>query len=307
MPPSRSVDAHRKPPPTTGGPSSAAVASRQGPPTWLTPRRVFTAAALALAFAVNLVWVAIIAGSFGVAADWDLVAEAGERMLRGDNPYLAGDVEGAYRYSPLYALIGGITEPLGPWPWRIASAASLLLLPRRLALIAAVSFPFWFDLRAGNVTTVMAVLAVLSVQGRGWAQAGYLAIAVLIPRPLMVPVVLWIVWRRRAWWPWLIAAAVLYAAATWATGWLDEWFAVLGSVSAGLEGKTFLGWQRWLGEWWWAVAVPLAAMLMWWGRLGLASIAISPHIVPYYWLFLLLEVPPNPAETRRSPVGGASP
>lgn len=268
--------------------------------TWLTPRRVLIAAALALAFAVNLVWVAVIAASFGVAADWDLVAEAGVRILRGDDPYLAGDVEGAYRYSPLYALIGGITEPLGPWPWRIMSMASLLLLPRRLALIAAVSFPFWFDLRAGNITTVMAVLAVLSVQGRGWAQVGYFAITVLIPRPLMVPVALWIVWQRRRWWPWLLAAFAMYAAATWATGWLEEWLVVLGRVSAGLEGKTFLGWQRWLGAWWWAAAVPLAVMLMWRGRLGLASIAISPHIVPYYGLFLLLEATPA-AESLTAP------
>lgn len=259
---------------------------------WLTPRRLLTTLALAVAFAVNLVWIAVIVGDFGHPADWELIAEAGSRMLHGENPYLAGDVEGAYRYSPLYALIGGITEPLGPWPWRFLSAASLFLLPRHVALVAGISFPFWYDLQVGNITTLMAVLGYLSVQGRGWAQAGFLVIALLIPRPLMLPVALWIAWRRRAWWPWLIAAGVLYVAATWATGWLEEWIAVLRSVSAGLEGKTFLGWQRWLGSWWWTVAVPLAIVLMWRGRLGLASIAISPHIVPYYWIFLLLEASP---------------
>ena len=141
----------------------------------------------------------------------------------------------------------------------------------------------------------MAALAVLSVQGRAWAQAGYLAIAVLIPRPLMLPVALWIVWQRRAWWPWLLVVGILYVAATWATGWLEEWIGVLRSVSAGLEGKTFFGWQRWIGSWWWAVAVPLAAVLMWGRRPGLASIAIGPHIVPHYWLFLMLEARPIPA------------
>lgn len=262
---------------------------------WLTPGRLLISVALGAALAVNLVWVAVIVGHLGdPAADWNLIAEAGLRLLRGENPYLAGDVQGAFRYSPLFALVAGITQPLGPWPWRLLSAASLLLLPRRLALVAAISFPFWYDLQVGNITTVMAALAVLSVQGRGWAQAGYLAFAALIPRPLMLPVALWIVWQRRSWWPWLIVAGILYVAVTWGTGWLEEWIGVLGSVSVGLEGKTFLGWQRWIGPWWWAVAVPLAAVLMWRGRLGLASIAISPHIVPYYWLFLLLEARPAP-------------
>jgi hypothetical protein len=84
---------------------------------------------------------------------------------------------------------------------------------------------------------------------------------------------------------------ILYLAATLATGWLGEWIGVLRSVSAVLEGKTFLGWQRWIGEWWWMAALPLATLFIWRGRLGIASIAVSPHVVPYYWLFLLLEVP----------------
>ena len=268
------------------------MTTRLLPGTWLTPRRLLLAGALAVVLAVNVVWVAVIlTGLTDRGADWELIAEAGIRLLQGENPYLAGDVEGAYRYSPLYALIGGISEPLGPWPWRAISAASLLLLPWRVALIGAISFPFWYDLHVVNITTAMAVLAVLSLRGRSWAQVAYLIVATLIPRPLMLPVGIWIVWHRRAWWPWLLLGLAAYVAANWMTGWLDEWIDILRSVSAGLEGKTFLGWQRWLGEWWWAVALPLAAMLSWRGRLGLASVAISPHIVPYYWIFVLLDIP----------------
>jgi hypothetical protein len=290
------------------GPMEPGASSRP----WLTAHRALLAMLLALVFSINLVWVMVIIGDFDEsAADWELIAEAGRRALQGENPYLAGDVVGAYRYAPLYALLAGLAAPLGVLPWRVLSAASLLLLPRRLGLIAAISFPFWYDLQVGNITTLMAVLAFLSVQGKGWAQVAYLTISVLIPRPLMLPVALWILWHRRLWWPWFIGAAALYAAASWATGWVDEWFSVLSSVSAGLEGKTFLGWQRLVGSWWWVIALPLAGALMWRGRMGLASIAISPHIVPYYWLFLLVEERATPwarlgTEGSRRDAGGQS-
>jgi hypothetical protein len=50
-------------------------------------------------------------------------------------------------------------------------------------------------------------------------------------------------------------------------------------------GPTYL-----VGNLWFVVGVPLAALLAWRGYLGFAGLAISPYVLPQYWLFPLIDV-----------------
>src|SRR5205823_450904 len=99
---------------------------------------------------------------------------------------------------------------LGPTMWRILHVAAALALPgRRLALLVLVSWPFWFDFATGNVVVLALLLAVYALRGSRGAGLGFLAMTLLVPRPLMLPVAGWLLWKR----PWLRWPAIgLFAA-----------------------------------------------------------------------------------------------
>ena len=46
-----------------------------------------------------------------------------------------------------------------------------------------------------------------------------------------------------------------------------------------------------IGLWWLLLGVPLGAWLFWRGRVGLAGLAISPYLLPYYLMMALLDIP----------------
>jgi hypothetical protein len=60
-----------------------------------------------------------------------------------------------------------------------------------------------------------------------------------------------------------------------------------GSTSE-IEWMFNVGPSRWLGAWWLLAGIPLAAWLTWRGRVGLASLAVSPYLLPYYLMFGVL-------------------
>ncbi|MGQ0609277.1 MAG: hypothetical protein ACT4OQ_12580 [Chloroflexota bacterium] len=260
------------------------------------PRRLREAlqwTALAFLATVNFLFVGEILFNLDFQYDWQVLTDVGRQMLSGENPYEAAGRGTIYRYSPLFAPIYGLTAPLGVWFWRALAFASLVLLPRKVALIALLSFPFWFDVQHGNILTIMGVLAFLSVERQAWAQVGFLALAMLVPRPLMVPVTLWILWDRRAWWPWIVSGLVAYAAAVWATGWGAAWLSTLVSIG-GAHMQDYIGWVRFFGPWWPLAALPLTAYFMWRRRFGFASLALSPYWIMYYAIFLLIELATRP-------------
>ena len=51
-----------------------------------------------------------------------------------------------------------------------------------------------------------------------------------------------------------------------------------------------VGPARLVGGWWIPMGLVLAAILTWRGRLGWASLAISPYWLPYYLMMPLLEI-----------------
>lgn len=198
-----------------------------------------------------------------------------------------------YRWSPLLAWTLPAITALGLPLWRFLHVAALALLPRRLALLALLSYPFWYDVTAGNVMTLVVVVGAAALAGKRWGIAGFLVLAVLIPRPLMLPVVVWLLWKRPEWRLPFVGMVVFHGLAVLATGLGDEWVtSVLTASGEELTGFANVAPTRWIGAWWLLIAWPLAAWLTVKGRLGLASLAMQPYWLPYYLLVLLWELAP---------------
>lgn len=253
---------------------------------------------------INAVLLAITLAAFFLAPvgiDWGIYSEAGGRI--GGGLYDWPGTVYAFRYSPLAAYVFALIAPIGYLGWTGLHVAALLLIPRRLALFTLLSWPFWDDLYNGNVMTFVFVAAVLALQGRKTGQVAFLALALLIPRPLMLPLLAWLVW----WVPWtrlpLLGLVVVNAIGVWLTGYGPAWIAALLSRGADdLAARVDFGPAHLIGPLWIPLGLALAAWLTWKGRLGLASIAASPFWLPPYLLMALLEVQgPAKASIRRGP------
>ena len=73
------------------------------------------------------------------------------------------------------------------------------------------------------------------------------------------------------------------------TGYGLEWISSLFGVGGELNSPFNYGPSALIGYFWVPIGVALAIWLTIRGRLGLASLAISPYWLPYYFLMLVLE------------------
>lgn len=222
-----------------------------------------------------------------VPPDWGQHRVAAERIASGASPYFVEDWY-RFRWSPAAAWIMVPITALGPWAWAAAQFGSLLTLPRRLALVTLLAFPFWADVQAGNILVFAFVAAFHALRGNPWAGAAFVAMAILVPRPLLLPLLAWLAWQRPSWRiPILVGAAVSLGAAV-VTGYHAEWLAML-IVVAGEETHR-LGAQ--LLPAWPLTGIALAILLTVLGHPAAAGFALQPYWLPYYGLLLLLEVRP---------------
>jgi hypothetical protein len=222
-------------------------------------------------------------------ADWQIFVESSARAFGGD--LYAVEADYAFRYSPFVAYAFGVIQHIGPDAWRIAHLAALALLPeRRVALAALISWPFWFDVAAGNVMTFVLVLAAAALAGSRWATAGFLVLSILIPRPLMVPIAFWLLWKRPDWRVPFAAMFVIHGAAVALTGWGLPWAVALIGSGAEMESILNFGPSRLVGSLWMPIGIGLAAILTWRGHLGWASLLASPYWLPYYFMMPFLEL-----------------
>ena len=232
--------------------------------------------------------------------DWWLFEQAADRIGTGTMyewgapaPYGLDAYE--YRYSPSFAYLMAPVTWAGLAVWRVAHVAVLALLPWKLALLTLLLWPFWFDVAHGNVLTFVAVFGFLALRGSRWATVAYFALTLLVPRPLMIPLAAWILWRRPEWRVPVAGMVAVYGLLTLATG---EGFAFLASLAHGGDMVAFdynWGPSQFIGAWWMLVGVPLAAWLTYRDRVGWAALAISPYVLPYYLLVLLWEIRSNRA------------
>jgi len=253
-------------------------------------RRAVIAAAIVLAVLANGIGLATLVIDHARPFDWDNYVEAARRFPLGtlyqwQYPY-------SYHYAPQLAPALGILTAAGITLWRVAHLAALALLPsRRLALVLLVSYPFWFDVVTGNLMVFVLLAAAWAFRGNRPAIAIYLALCVLVPRPLMLPLAAWILWREPGWrlpFAGMVALGVLTAIPT---GYLPAWIGSLFQSGATEMANDFnLAPSRFLGAAWLIIGLPLAAWLTGRGRVGWASLAISPYLLPYYFQMLGLEL-----------------
>ncbi|MDQ2854255.1 MAG: hypothetical protein M3R32_05290, partial [Chloroflexota bacterium] len=189
-------------------------------------RRAVIGAAIVLAVAANVFGLATLVIDHQRAFDWDNYVEAARRFPLGTlydwhYPY-------AYHYAPQVAPALGVASSLGLVAWRVAHFAALALLPsRRLAVLLLLSYPFWFDVVTGNLMVFVLLAAAWALRGNRWATAVYLALCVLLPRPIMVPLLVWILWQRPAWRLPFVGIAAVGLLSALPTGYLPAWIGSL--------------------------------------------------------------------------------
>lgn len=200
----------------------------------------------------------------------------------------------SFRWSPPAAWIWAtLVVPVGLPLWQAVHLVGLALIRDwRVIGIALLSWAFWQDLANGNVMIFVLLSAWWALRGSTTGTIGFLALSVLVPRPLMLPVLAWLLVKRpqtRLWFA-LFAAVVigLSIGSGQMGGWVDR---MLATGTDELSSIWNIGPSKLLGPLWIPIAAGLAALLAWKGWLGVASVVIGPYLFPYYMLMGLLDVP----------------
>jgi hypothetical protein len=227
------------------------------------------------------------------AFDWVIFTQASDRLDDG-TLYQFSEFY-AYRWSPAAAWILGFVTLMPLWLWQVLHVAVLPLLRSWwLVVVCLITFPLWFDIQTGNLMIFIAVTGFWAYRGNGPATALFLVLTLLVPRPLMVPLTAWILWMRPDWRLPFLVLFVGHGALAVASGYAAEWLDALFRVGPELTSDFNYGPSRFIGLWWVPVGLAFALWLTWRGRLGLASLAISPYWLPYYFLMVLLDFAPGP-------------
>jgi len=226
-------------------------------------------------------------------ADLLVYQEAGRRVWEGG--LYVSDATYLYRYSPVAAYLFAPLGLVTPLAWRALHVAGALTLPTWPMRLLLASWPFAFDLQLGNVMTFVLLAAAWAMRGNRIGGLLFLASCLLFPRPFMLPIGAWLLWRQ----PWLrwpfFAIFVVHATLVLATGLGSAWLTQL-LASTEMVGSIFnVGPTAVVGLWWLLIGIPLGAWFFWRGRVGLAGLAISPYVLPYYLMVALLDLPSSRA------------
>ena len=221
-----------------------------------------------------------------VGFDWNLMSQASRVVVGGGDPY-AGT---GFMWTPVAALAFHPVWLMGWHLWQIAHVAGAVAMPTwRMRLIVLLAYPFWWDVELGNILVFVLLAAVWALRGNQIAIGAFLVLTVLVPRPLMAPIALWLLWKHERWrlpFAAMVGGAVVASAAM---GLLGPF--VSRSLDAGTvlrHGSNFAP-SHLIGPVWLVISLPLAAWLTWRGRLGLASVFASPYWLPYYLLLGLVD------------------
>lgn len=230
--------------------------------------------------------------------DWLGIEVAVNDLLAGRHPY-----GGFYAYPPL--MTGLLAHAIIPAGFATAVIAHFIaLIPlwrdRLLLVIVFTSAAFWVDVLVGNFLTFIAVAGLFAVRGNRPAGLAYLAMAMLVPRPMYLPLAVWLLWRK----PSLRIPALLMAvgsvAFTLASGQTEAWLTAAVRLSSEFPWREWdLGPTRFLGPLWLVAGIPLAAWLASRGWVGIAGLAIAPYIAPFYLLLILVDWPRIRSTLRR--------
>jgi hypothetical protein len=246
---------------------------------------------------VNLALIGVVLRESPV--DWGFYVSTVQRLTAG-GPLYGSAATGAagFNYNPLVAYGLAWVVPLGYPVWVVLHIAAAALLPRPMGLVALLTFPWWWDVALGNDVAFVVLLAVWATRGQGWAIGATLVASLLIPRPLMLPLVAWLLWQYPPWRVRFVAIIAIVGAATLATGQAGEWLSGMGRAAGDVNHYWNFSPSRFLGFAWLPIGAALAVMLVRRGYVGLACLAVSPYLLPYYVMFGLLDI----GRSRRAPV-----
>ena len=254
---------------------------------------------------------------------WDSVdlavyVEAGRRFAAGLSPYgfALPPIGALFRYSPVFAAgmapLSGLPFPMVALGWRLVELALLGLSVRGLGWlgVAIVVNPLvMLDLSVANVGTLFLAAMIMVVR---WPSArtvtAYAILVLLIPKPTLLPVLAWGLWRVRA--SWLPVAGVGVAGLAMVLLVPDFGHAILSGdrIFGMLQNLAFL--PGWLVAILMASSVVLTVASVRRPRLlGPASVLASPYYFSYSLVPLLLALVPGPEAERESdaPVRSSAP
>jgi hypothetical protein len=226
--------------------------------------------------------------------DWEILSAG----ARASAPF----VETEFRWNPL--LLGPLSlltaMPFGLWATlHFVAVAALPTWPLRI--LTLISWPFWQDVSTGNVMIFVLVTAVYAIRGQRWAVLTFWTITALIPRPLMLPLAAWLVWRRTDRWAGLVLMVGIFLVGIAAD---DAWIRTLAASGEDMANSYNWGPSALIGWAWVPLGIVGAAWLTRIGRLGLASLLASPYWLPYYLLMPLLDLDGAAARDRSARLYG---
>ncbi len=208
------------------------------------------------------------------------------------------------RTSPLLVPVLALLIAGGPWllaAVHLGAAATLFRLGPWLAPLVAFSAFFWIDMLAGSFFTLVAVAAAFAIAGSRIGAIAFLALCLLMPSPVVIPLAAWLLWRQpevRAPFAALLAINVIGVALS---GRSLEWLnAVVQAASEG-GGGFAIGQGLVVGPAWLLIGIPIAAVMVWRGSARVAALAglvLAPFILPQYLLLAVVALAPSKAWER---------
>jgi hypothetical protein len=226
------------------------------------------------------------------AWDYPIYIEAADRLFDG-TMYDWGDGY-IYPYSPVFAYLmapfaalGGIGFAI----WRLLHVAAVLTIPSwpvRIAIL--LSWPFLNDTWEGNVNTFLAVAGYWAIRHHRFGGWAFLAFAVVIPKPILLPGLAWLLWKEPVYRKGFAALVIGHGLLVLATGYAFDWPPALLGATHDMNAEYNFTPSVLIGWWWALVSLPLAAFLTWKGRIGWASVAINVYAAGVaFLLFLIME------------------
>ena len=234
-----------------------------------------------------------------VGVDWHQFSRLPQAIVEG-TIYEIESPAVRFVWSPVAAWLMAGVALLGYWAWAALHLVAVFMLRRPLLIVLVlVSYAFWFDVAQGNIATFVLIAGALAMAGSRGASLAYLGLLVLVPRPLMAPIAVWLLWKDRSLWRPFAAIFVIHAALVLGSGDAWTWLASLREYE--LAPGITLGPTALLGRWWLLAGIPIGAWLAWRGHFGWASLAVSPYVTPQYLLFILWELVPQTHQGSSGP------
>lgn len=220
-------------------------------------------------------------------ADWALWRSLPAAVA--DGSIYATQTDVPYVWSPLFAPIMAAIASVGFVPWALLHFVALAALRDwRLVAFVLASWAFWTDVIAGNAFTFVFVAAALALRGNRAAGLISLALLLVMPRPIQLPLAVLLLVAdsdlRRP----FIVMFVLHTVGVFLSGYTEAWIGAM--IEYGRTTEYDLGLTQHLGRWWLVVGIPIGVWLTSRGRPGWAGLAMTPYLLPQYLLMPLSEV-----------------